>query len=102
MDFTYPTAFVLALLSSLAIACITVLICKLGKTATPKGYRRYVALLVILFVIAISYRWSGWRAILLTGMGLMDLGFVSLFALGGAFLGTVPLRVVSKELPRAA
>ncbi len=101
MDFTYPTAFVLALLASLAIASVTVLICKLGKTEAPKSYRRYTILLVALFVIAVSLRWSEWRDILLTRFGLMDLGFVLLFTLGGAFLGTLPLKAVAKRVTGA-
>jgi hypothetical protein len=75
------------------------LICKIGKTTAPKSYRRWTILLVTLFVVWISYRWSEWRHILGTAMGILDLGFVLLFAFGGTFVGTLPLMAVMRTVP---
>ncbi|HEY0104519.1 MAG TPA: hypothetical protein VGB91_00445 [Rhizomicrobium sp.] len=102
MDFTYPTALFLAAAASLSISVLTLVICMVSGSAPPKSYRRTVIVLVAVFVIAISLRWTDWRNILLRRMGLLDLAFILSFSAVGGFVGTLPLRLAGKWPRRGA
>lgn len=102
MDFTYPFDFVLAAVISLIISAVTLVLCRLSKTSPPKNYRRIVIVLVTLFAVAVSLRWSDWRNILLTRMGLLDLAFILAFSAVGGFVGTLPLLLARKRSRQGA
>jgi hypothetical protein len=100
MDFTYPLAAVLAAVLALFLSLVALLISGLSKRDVPRGYSTYIALLVVLFVAALSLRWSDWRNILLTTMGLLDLAYILAFSAVGTFIGTVPLWFFGKSRQR--
>jgi SNF family Na+-dependent transporter len=91
MDFTYPTAFVLAAMLSFLISLTALLISILSKRSVPRRYPAYITILIVFFVVAVSLRWSDWKNILLTAFGLMDLAIISAFAAMGALAGAFPI-----------